>query len=186
MTECPNCARLAVAAVELLEVAGLRGDNDLPHPCNEAKLWTARMQEAWDELQAASDAALTTEPATDAGEVLSCYRCSAARTDMVPCPRCGSRPPAQQAPIECSVCGYYRAPAAVCGKCGDPPAQQAPDAGLVKAVVKAAREWAATRAISEACTCANDEPCPHIGPYADAEAVLLRALDQRGTGDGDG
>jgi hypothetical protein len=35
---------------ELLEVATLRGDNDLPHPCNDPKLWTARMQTAWDEL----------------------------------------------------------------------------------------------------------------------------------------
>lgn len=36
------------AVDELLEVANLRGDNDLPHPCNDHKLWTARMQTAWD------------------------------------------------------------------------------------------------------------------------------------------
>ena len=38
---------------ELLEVARLRGDNELPHPENDPKLWTARMQTAWDDLQAA-------------------------------------------------------------------------------------------------------------------------------------
>ena len=41
------------AAQELLEVAELRGDNVLPHPCDDAKLWTARMQDAWDELECA-------------------------------------------------------------------------------------------------------------------------------------
>jgi len=38
------------AADELLEVASLRGDNELPHPADDPKLWTARMQDAWDEL----------------------------------------------------------------------------------------------------------------------------------------
>ena len=44
---------------ELLEVARLRGDNELPHPENDPKLWTARMQTAWDDLQAAIDDART-------------------------------------------------------------------------------------------------------------------------------
>jgi len=35
---------------ELKEVADLRGDNDLPHPSDDPKTWTARMQDAWDEL----------------------------------------------------------------------------------------------------------------------------------------
>lgn len=39
------------AAEELLEVAELRGDNDLPHPADDPKLWTARMQDAWGELE---------------------------------------------------------------------------------------------------------------------------------------
>lgn len=37
---------------ELFEVAELRGDNDLPHPSDDPKLWTARMQTAWDEIAA--------------------------------------------------------------------------------------------------------------------------------------
>lgn len=41
------------AARELLEVADLRGDSDLPHPVNDDKLWTARAQDAWDTLRAA-------------------------------------------------------------------------------------------------------------------------------------
>ncbi len=44
---------LRTASAELLEVADLRGDADLPHPEDDAKLWTARMQTAWDELRAA-------------------------------------------------------------------------------------------------------------------------------------
>lgn len=47
--------RLKEAARELLEVANLRGDNDLPHPADDPKLWTARMAEAWAELEAAVD-----------------------------------------------------------------------------------------------------------------------------------
>lgn len=39
--------RTGDALVELVTVAGLRGDNDLPHPCDDPKLWTARMQDAW-------------------------------------------------------------------------------------------------------------------------------------------
>ncbi len=44
---------LREASAELLEVADLRGDANLPHPEDDAKLWTARMQTAWDELRAA-------------------------------------------------------------------------------------------------------------------------------------
>lgn len=47
--------RLKEAARELLEVASLRGDNDLPHPADDPKLWTARMADAWAELEAAVD-----------------------------------------------------------------------------------------------------------------------------------
>jgi hypothetical protein len=32
---------------ELCDVAELRGDCELPHPANDEKLWTARMQSAW-------------------------------------------------------------------------------------------------------------------------------------------
>ncbi len=39
------------AAIELLAVAELRGDNDMPHPADDNKLWTARMGDAWNELQ---------------------------------------------------------------------------------------------------------------------------------------
>jgi hypothetical protein len=41
------------AAEELLTVADLRGDSDLPHPADDEKHWTARMQTAWDDLRAA-------------------------------------------------------------------------------------------------------------------------------------
>lgn len=51
---------LREAVEELLEVAALRGDNDLPAPPDDPKLWTARMQDAWDCLQDAFD---ETEPA---------------------------------------------------------------------------------------------------------------------------
>ena len=42
--------RLHDAASELLEVASLRGDNDLPHPTDDPKMWTGRMQDAWQDL----------------------------------------------------------------------------------------------------------------------------------------
>ena len=45
--------RLREAAEELLTVAELRGDSDLPHPSADDRLWTARMQTAWDALRAA-------------------------------------------------------------------------------------------------------------------------------------
>jgi len=45
--------RVLETAEELLEVADLRGDSELPHPSNDPKLWSARMQTAWDELRAA-------------------------------------------------------------------------------------------------------------------------------------
>ena len=38
-------------AKELNEVAYHRGDNILPHPSDDPKLWSARMQDAWDELE---------------------------------------------------------------------------------------------------------------------------------------
>ena len=44
---------LREAADELLEVADLRGDTNLPLPEDDEKLWTARMQTAWEELRAA-------------------------------------------------------------------------------------------------------------------------------------
>jgi hypothetical protein len=47
----PQPDALAQVARELLEVADLRGDADLPRPEDDNKLWTARMQTAWDELR---------------------------------------------------------------------------------------------------------------------------------------
>lgn len=44
---------LRSALEELVAVASLRGDNDLPHPSNDPKLWTARMQQAWDDATSA-------------------------------------------------------------------------------------------------------------------------------------
>ena len=54
--------RLTDAVGELLEVADLRGDADLPHPCDDDKLWTARMGDAWDEMRAAAQAAKGDRP----------------------------------------------------------------------------------------------------------------------------
>jgi hypothetical protein len=53
--------RLREAAEELLAVARLRGDNRLPDPGDDENIfgWTARMQTAWDQL----DAALASIPA---------------------------------------------------------------------------------------------------------------------------
>lgn len=48
-----ECVRLREALTELLEVADLRGDSDLPHPSKDPKLWTSRMQEAWDNARTA-------------------------------------------------------------------------------------------------------------------------------------
>ena len=42
--------KLLNAAIELLAVANMRGDDDLPHPADDDKLWTCRMQEAWCDL----------------------------------------------------------------------------------------------------------------------------------------
>ena len=42
---------LLSALEELLEVATLRGDNCLGNPADDPKLWTARMQTAWDEAE---------------------------------------------------------------------------------------------------------------------------------------
>jgi len=46
-----NSAELWAAAVEVLEVADLRGDTDLPHPADDLKPWTARMRTAWEGLR---------------------------------------------------------------------------------------------------------------------------------------
>lgn len=43
--------RTAEALEELVTVADLRGDAELPHPSDDPKLWTARMQAAWDEAR---------------------------------------------------------------------------------------------------------------------------------------
>ena len=58
------------AAKELLEVADLRGDSSLPHPANDPKLWTARMQTAWDDLRATLDA-------EKKGKPIRCVQCGA-------------------------------------------------------------------------------------------------------------
>jgi len=47
--------QLENALLELVEIASLRGDNDLPHPADNPKLWTARMQDAWSEAEALVD-----------------------------------------------------------------------------------------------------------------------------------
>lgn len=49
----PNADPFAIwcALNELVECARLRGDNELPHPADDAKLWTARMQDAWGEAE---------------------------------------------------------------------------------------------------------------------------------------
>lgn len=44
---------LLAALTELLEVGDLRGDTDLPHPADDPLLWSARMQNAWDDARAA-------------------------------------------------------------------------------------------------------------------------------------
>jgi hypothetical protein len=41
------------AVGELVEVATMRGDNCLPNPCNDPKLWSGRMQEAWNFVERA-------------------------------------------------------------------------------------------------------------------------------------
>lgn len=43
--------RFLNAAVELLAVAEIRGDDELPHPWDDEKPWTARMQDAWLEFR---------------------------------------------------------------------------------------------------------------------------------------
>lgn len=45
------------ALIELVECARLRGDNELPHPCDDPKLWTARMIDAWGEAERIADEA---------------------------------------------------------------------------------------------------------------------------------
>lgn len=43
------------AAIELIAVATMRGDNDLPHPSDDELLWTVRMQDAWIVLEDSID-----------------------------------------------------------------------------------------------------------------------------------
>lgn len=50
--------RLRAALAELVEVADLRGDSTLPHPADDPKPWTARMQTAWDEARKAGEDAV--------------------------------------------------------------------------------------------------------------------------------
>lgn len=52
-TEQARVLRLENVLTELVEVADLRGDSELPHPADDPKTWTARMQTAWDEAHAA-------------------------------------------------------------------------------------------------------------------------------------
>ena len=42
---------LEEALSELVEVASLRGDNELGNPEDDPVLWTSRMQDAWDEAE---------------------------------------------------------------------------------------------------------------------------------------
>ena len=48
-----NIQYLLDAAIELCAVAELRGDDELPHPAHDDRLWTARMQDAWHGLREA-------------------------------------------------------------------------------------------------------------------------------------
>lgn len=41
---------LVDAAIELVAVAYVRGDSELPHPADDPLLWTARCQDAWGDL----------------------------------------------------------------------------------------------------------------------------------------
>ncbi len=61
---CSHCEldRMREALSELVECADLRGDSDLPHPADDPLLWTARMQEAWDNASAALAEEEPTEP----------------------------------------------------------------------------------------------------------------------------
>lgn len=55
--ELKGLGKVARAAEELLEVSDLRGDiDDIPGPCDDPKLWTARLITAWEEIRAALDA----------------------------------------------------------------------------------------------------------------------------------
>ena len=49
----PALIAVAEAAVKVADVARLREDDVLPKPEDDPKLWTARMQTAWDEVHAA-------------------------------------------------------------------------------------------------------------------------------------
>ncbi len=45
----PHLLDIAEAFDELVAVGIMRNDHDLPHPADDSKLWTARMQTAWDD-----------------------------------------------------------------------------------------------------------------------------------------
>jgi len=56
------------AATELLEVSDLRGDSEMPNPCDDPKLWTSRAQEAWENLRIAVDEKEAEKPAPRPGK----------------------------------------------------------------------------------------------------------------------
>ena len=45
-------SNLLSAAIELVSVANQRGDDEILHPPDDPKLWSARMQSAWDIMRA--------------------------------------------------------------------------------------------------------------------------------------
>ena len=87
---------LKEAAQELLEVAKLRGDDELPHPSDDPKLWTSRMQTAWQELEAALTA-LADAPEAVAVEKMCCGNTVGGACQgecaIYACPTCGYSEP---------------------------------------------------------------------------------------------
>lgn len=84
--ECDRMRRLEAvydAAQELLEVARLRGDDTLPCPSADPKLWTARMQDAWDELRDAREAVEAKGIEPEMSEQTITHECGA-KTSSVP------------------------------------------------------------------------------------------------------
>ena len=57
--------RVMPAVVELLAVSSVRGDDDIPHPSDDHRLWSARCQDAWiaarEAVNSASPGAIDTE-----------------------------------------------------------------------------------------------------------------------------
>lgn len=77
---------------ELLECANLRGDNQLPAPPDDPELWTARMQDAWDNTAEALEAARSGAPAGCGETFIDVFvwtRCSASKL----CPKCAGNHP---------------------------------------------------------------------------------------------